>query len=131
MSIGVIKFLSSIIFALVVLKIILPARDVEQITIPQLHEQLQNKKEHIQFIDVRPRGQYDRFHVFGFQNIPLRDLRKQVENLDKDKPVVTICQTGAQGNRACKRLKRYGFKKLANVRGGLSMWEPIHQERKQ
>lgn len=127
MSIGVIKFFTSVIFAFIILKIILPARGVEQITSMELHGRLQD--ESIQFIDVRPPAQYERFHVFGFKNIPMRELRKQVATLDKDRPVVTICQTGAHGNRACKRLKRYGFKHLANVRGGLSTWEPMHPSR--
>ena len=116
MSIGVFKFLSSIIFTFVILKTILPARGVEQITVRELHR--------------RPPAQYRRFHVFGFKNMPLRQLGKQVASLDKDRPVVTICQTGALGNRACKRLKRYGFKKLTNVRGGLSTWEPVHSPRR-
>lgn len=127
MSLGLIKFLSSIIFAFIILKIILPARGVEQITVHELRERL--KDESIQFIDVRHPARYQQFHVFGFKNIPLRDLRKKIDQLDKDKPIVTICQTGAHGNRACKRLKRYGFKQIANVQGGLSTWEPIHIDR--
>lgn len=127
MTLGVIKFLSSIIFAFIILKIILPARGVEQITVHELRERL--KDDSIQFIDVRHPLRYQQFHIFGFKNIPLRDLRKRAAQLDKDKPIVTICQTGAHGNRACKRLKRYGFKQIANVRGGLSTWEPIHIDR--
>lgn len=127
MSLALIKFLSSIIFALIILKIILPARGVEQITIHELRERL--KDDSIQFIDVRHPAKYNQFHIFGFKNIPIRYLRKEAERLDKDKPVVTICQTGAYGNRACKKLKRYGFTKLANVRGGISTWEPIHIDR--
>lgn len=123
MSIGIIKFLSSVVFAFVVLKTILPARGVEQITVTELHDRLQD--ESIQLIDVRSSAQYEQFHIFGFQNIPLRQLRKGTISLDPARPVVTICQTGALGNRACKRLKRYGFKQLTNVRGGLSTWEPI------
>lgn len=124
MSIGVVKFFASVIFALIILKIILPARGVEQITVMELHGRL--KDESIQFIDVRPPALYERFHIFGFRNMPLRELRKKAASLDKNRPVVTICQTGAYGNRACKRLKRYGFKQLTNVQGGLSTWEPIH-----
>jgi len=127
MSIGVFKFIASVIFALVILKIILPARGVEQITIHELHKRLQD--ESIQFIDVRPPALYEQFHIFGFKNMPIRHLRQEAGKLDKDRPVVTICQTGAQGNRACKRLKRYGFTQLTNVQGGLSTWEPVQSFR--
>src|SRR5690625_2452595 len=124
MSLGLIQFLASITFALLVFKKILPARGVTQLTVNDLRAQL--KDETIQFIDVRPPAKYHQFHIFGFKNIPLREIRKQAKNLSKDKKVVVICQTGAKGNEACKRLKRRGFKKLANVRGGLSTWETVH-----
>ena len=127
MTLGVIKFVVTIIFVFVVLKFILPARGVRQITVNELRNQL--KDDSIQFIDVRQAGKYNQFHIFGFKNIPLSEIRQQAKNLSKEKEIVTICQTGTQGNRACKKLKRQGFTKLSNVRGGLSTWEPIHVDR--
>lgn len=114
-------FTISIVFGLLVLKKILPARGVEQITIDELRGLL--KDDSVQLIDVRPPAEYSRFHIYGFDNIPLKHIRKQADKLSKDKKVVLICQTGARANEACKRLKRRGFKDLANVRGGLSMWD--------
>lgn len=119
--------LSSILFAAFVFIKILPGRGVKQITIDELRPQL--KDESVQLIDVRPPAKYGQFHIYGFQNIPLREIRKQVHALDKDKKTIVICQTGTQGNEACKRLKRRGFTDLANVRGGLSTWEPVHIDR--
>lgn len=127
MSLGVIQFLVSITFALLVLKKILPGRGIKQITVTDLRKHL--KDDSIQLIDVRPPVKYDQFHIYGFKNIPLRDIRKQARTLSKDKQTIVICQTGAKGNEACKRLKRRGFTDLSNVRGGLSTWEPIHIDR--
>lgn len=127
MSYGMFQFIVSVIFVVVVIKMILPARGVEQITASELRKRL--KDDSIQFIDVRTPAKFNQFHIYGFKNIPLREIRKQSQALDKSKQVVVICQTGAQGNRACKRLKRRGFTNLANVRGGLSTWEPIHIDR--
>jgi len=117
----------TILFVFVIFKIILPARGVKQITVDELRELL--KDDSIQFIDVRPEAKYHNFHIHGFKNIPLKEIRKEADNLSKDKEVVLICQTGAHGNTASKRLKRRGFTKLTNVRGGLSTWEPIHIDR--
>ena len=127
LTLGVVKFVITIIFVFAVLKFILPARGVQQITVNELKSQL--KDDSIQFIDVRQAGKYNQFHIFGFKNIPLSEIRKQANMLSKDREIVTICQTGTQGNRACKKLKRQGFTKLSNVRGGLSTWEPIHIDR--
>ena len=124
---GLFQIIVSIIFVIFVFKMILPARGVEQITADELRKRLKDVS--IQFIDVRPPRKYHQFHIYGFENITLRDIRKEAANLDKSRPIVVICQTCAQANRACKRLKRKGFTKLANVRGGLSTWDPIHIDR--
>ena len=121
MPADIVIFLVSIVFGLLVLKKILPARDVKQITIDELKDLL--KDESVQFIDVRPPIQYSRFHIYGFDNIPLKDIRKSANQLSPDKKTVLICQTGARGNEAAKRLKRKGFTDLINVRGGLSTWD--------
>lgn len=124
MSGDLLIFLFSIIFGLLVLKKILPARGVEQITVDELKKMIKDEEQSVQLIDVRPPAQFSRFHIYGFNNIPLKEIRSHANMLSKDKKVVLICQTGAQGNEACKRLKRRGFTDLANVRGGLSAWDP-------
>jgi len=127
LTFAIINILASVIFALLVFMKILPGRGVKQITVDELRKML--KDESVQFIDVRPPAKYNQFHVYGFENIPLRHIRKESKSLSKDKKTVVICQTGARGNEACKRLKRRGFTDLSNVRGGLSTWEPIHIDR--
>src|SRR5690625_884219 len=127
MTYDIITFVITILFVAAVLIKILPGRGIQQMTADELRAQL--KDESIQFIDVRPPAKYNQFHIYGFKNIPLRDIRKQAKSLSKDKKTIVICQTGAKGNEACKRLKRRGFTNLANIRGGLSTWEPIHIDR--
>src|SRR5699024_6430354 len=107
---------------------ILPGRGVSQITVDDLKKLLEDD-ESVQLIDVRSPAKYRQFHIYGFENIPLKEIRKQAKSLSKDKQTVLICQTGTKGNEACKRLKRRGFTNLANVRGGLSTWDPIHIDR--
>ena len=127
MTYTIINIVVTLLFVGFVLQKIFPARGVRQIRTPQLKELMQN--DDIQFIDVRPPQQYNQFHIYGFENIPLKQIRKESTNLNKDQPVVLVCQTGMKGNEASKRLKRRGFKKLANLQGGLSTWEPMHVER--
>lgn len=124
---GIIQLVITILFVAIVLKFILPARGVKQITADELRTYL--KDDNVQLIDVRPTGKYNKFHIYGFKNIPVADIRKEADTLDKNKLTITICQTGAHGNRACKKLKRKGFTNLANVRAGLSSWDPIHIDR--
>ncbi len=127
MTLGIVKIVITIIFVFAILKYILPARGVRQITINELKERLDD--EEIQLIDVRHPLKYRQFHIYGFDNIPLSEIKKRATNLSMENEVITICQTGTQGNQACKKLKRLGFKNLANVRGGLSTWTPVHVDR--
>lgn len=107
-----------------VFKKILPGRGIGQITAEELRVLM--KKDNIQLIDVRKPFNYSQSHIPGFQNIPLRDIRKQAEDrLSKEQKVVVICRTGTQANEAAKRLRRKGFKDVDNVRGGLSTWDPM------
>ncbi len=97
-----------------------PARGVPQITVDELKEKLEENKS--QFIDVRSPGEFRAYHIKGFENIPVRKIRKNLELLDRDKEIVVICHTGVRSSDACKRLKRRGFTKLINVQGGISKW---------
>lgn len=123
----IITIVITILFVAFVFFKILPGRGVKQITVHELRPQL--KDESIQFIDVRPPAKFNQFHIYGFRNIPLKEIRKQAKVLEKDKKIIVICQTGARANEACKRLKRRGFTDLSNVQGGLSTWDPIHIDR--
>ncbi|HWK23674.1 MAG TPA: rhodanese-like domain-containing protein [Ureibacillus sp.] len=71
------------------------------------------------FIDVRTAGEYKGRNIRQFKNIPLgSDLSK----LPKDKEIVVICQSGMRSAQACKQLKKLGYEKVTNVRGGMSAW---------
>ncbi|HLR80586.1 MAG TPA: rhodanese-like domain-containing protein [Bacillota bacterium] len=124
MNIQILVFFMSILFGAIVLIEVLPPRGVEQITVIELIELLKDRsKNNYQYIDVRTSKQFHRLHVFGFNNIPLHDLKKKANQLSKDKKVVVISERGIGGNEACKILKRRGFSNLANVRGGVVTWE--------
>jgi len=124
LPIHVIILAISITFAIIVLIQILPPRGVEQITVYDLADMLKDKDNDYQYIDVRSPKKFRELHVYGFKNIPLNDLKKEIDTLSKDKKVVVMCQRGIYGNEACKILKRQGFSDLANVRGGVVTWEP-------
>lgn len=110
-------------FALILIlfiKLFLPVKGVRNITAGQLREELGNKDK--QFIDVRTAAEYKGFHIKGFKNIPLHQLEQKASLLDKDKEVVIICQSGVRSMKAAKILKKAGFTKITNVKGGINAW---------
>lgn len=72
------------------------------------------------FIDVRTVGEYRGNHMKGFQNIPLNDLASKTNQLDKNREVIVICQSGMRSKQAAKMLKKLGFQHVINVSGGMN-----------
>jgi len=54
--------------------------------------------------------------------IPLSQLRDRVEEVPKDKPVVTLCRSGKRSSMATIILKAAGHDKVANIHGGILHW---------
>ncbi len=106
-------------FGFYMLRKIIPSKAVKQIRGEELQEIL--KSDHAILIDVRKQSQFAQFHIKGFKNIPLSQIKKATAELpDKNIEIVIMSQTGSAGNEACKRLKRRGFTNLTNVQGGMS-----------
>ena len=101
------------------LKGLLPARGLKQITISELKSELKHHKNK-QYIDVRTAGEFTSNHIKGFKNIPLNELSKKADGFSKDQEVILICQSGMRSNKAGKVLMKMGFKNVTNVKGGMS-----------
>ncbi|GIN94150.1 sulfurtransferase [Siminovitchia terrae] len=116
--------MGAIAFTLFVVFIIwrmLPPRGIRQIKVDELKTMLQDKNK--QFVDVRTPAEYQRNHIPGFQNIPLHMLESQAnQRILKEKEIILICQSGMRSLQACRILKKKGYMKLANVRGGMNAW---------
>ncbi len=59
----------------------------------------------------------------GFQNIPLNELVSKANQLNKNKEVIVICQSGMRSKQAAKVLKKLGFQRIINVSGGMNALE--------
>lgn len=66
-------------------------------------------KEGASIIDVRTPEEFRSGHVKGSVNIPLDKLQAQMGKIDKSKPVITCCRSGARSGMAADVLKRNGF----------------------
>ncbi|MCG3086516.1 rhodanese-like domain-containing protein [Sporosarcina cyprini] len=98
----------------------MPAKGVRSISTEELKGMLQDKTK--QFVDVRTPGEYKARHIKEFKNIPLQGLHAKMDQLDKTKEVVVICQSGMRSSKAAALLKKAGFANVVNVRGGMSAW---------
>lgn len=95
-------------------------KGIKQISTADLRMVLKDKEK--QFVDVRTHSEFKGRSIPSFQNIPLQQLKDQAENLNKDKEVVVICQSGLRSMQAAKQLKKLGYTKITNIKGGMNAW---------
>ncbi len=60
-------------------------------------------------IDVRGKGEFQGGHLKGSINIPLKNLGENLGKINKNKPVITVCASGARSSAAKSILKANGF----------------------
>lgn len=82
----------------------------------------------ITLLDVRTAAEYERGHIDGFNNIPVDELRERLGELDRDKPLYVICQSGLRSYIACRILAQEGFD-CRNFSGGYRFYAAVTKER--
>ena len=79
-------------------------------------------------LDARTPAEYARGHLEGFRNLPLDELREHLEELERDKPVYVVCQSGLRSYLACRILAQHGVD-CCHLAGGYRLYEVIAKER--
>ena len=60
-------------------------------------------------IDVRTPQEYDHGHIQGSKNIPLDKIQREVKTIKSfNKPIITVCKSGARSGMAKSILKSAG-----------------------
>jgi glyoxylase-like metal-dependent hydrolase (beta-lactamase superfamily II)/rhodanese-related sulfurtransferase len=78
----------------------------------------------VQIVDVRELAEFNGplGHVPGARLIPLGTLGEKFTSIEKDKPVVVVCRSGARSAQATLMLGKAGFERVANLSGGMLRW---------
>ena len=75
-------------------------------------------------IDVRTREEFETAHIKGAVNIPLNDLRDNIDKLDKEKKYYVNCHSGLRSYIACRILSQHGFY-CSNLSGGHRFYQAV------
>ena len=73
-------------------------------------------------IDVREKDERDEGYIPGTQNIPYRLLPEMVDGLPTDRPVITVCESGARAAVAASVLAARGIDARPVIDGGVGTW---------
>ena len=62
-------------------------------------------------LDVRSPQEFDRGNIKGSKTMPVNTIQREISNIKKwNKPVITVCQSGARSSMAKSVLKNAGIK---------------------
>jgi adenylyltransferase/sulfurtransferase len=101
----------------------LPCVDgIPQISVETLKQKL-DAKEDIFVLDVREPHEYQIVNI-GVPLIPLGEIERRAGELaeHKDREIVIHCKSGNRSQKAALALKQLGFKKVTNLKGGITAW---------
>jgi glyoxylase-like metal-dependent hydrolase (beta-lactamase superfamily II)/rhodanese-related sulfurtransferase len=78
----------------------------------------------VQVLDVREPDEFAQGlgHIEGALLVPLGQMDARLVELPRDRPIVTVCRSGARSARAAAMLGKAGFAEVANLRGGMLRW---------
>jgi sulfur dioxygenase len=85
---------------------------------------LEERMELAQVIDVREPEEWNGSlgHIPGAKLIPLGTLAQRANEIDKSRPIVMACRSGARSAQAVLILRKLGFNDVVNLAGGMIRW---------
>ena len=94
--------------------------NVPEITPRELKSRL-DRGDDLYIVDVREPHEYQICNLNGHL-IPLGELSKRVHELDSSREIVAHCRTGKRSAEAVDFLRKAGFRKIWNLKGGILAW---------
>ena len=68
------------------------------------------------------------FSIPGSYHIPLSKLRERIDELDKEKHIITCCSIGVRSYNAARILSQRGFENVSVLAGGTTFYKSMHYE---
>ena len=75
-------------------------------------------------VDVRTPKEFKRSHLAGAVNFSYLNFHigRDVDSLNRDKLVLVYCQTCHRSPLAARKMKKKGFRKVYDLKGGYQKW---------
>ena len=88
----------------------------------QLTEHLKNSDKKLTLLDVREPWEFDICRINDSILIPMGQIQNNLDQLNKDQPIVVICHHGIRSRRVAMYLEQHGFTEVINLTGGVDAW---------
>ncbi len=83
--------------------------------------QLVNRKQAV-WVDVRSAESFQAGHIAQARSLPAANLEQQVSALPKNKPLIVVCDSGRESNKAAEKLRTAGMSEVFVLDGGMRAW---------
>jgi adenylyltransferase/sulfurtransferase len=97
-----------------------PAVQVPELTPREVKARL-DRGDDLFILDVREPHEYQICNLHGHL-IPLGELPRRVHELDSSREIVAHCRSGKRSAEAVEFLRKAGFRKVWNLKGGILAW---------
>jgi adenylyltransferase/sulfurtransferase len=94
--------------------------NIPEITPRELKSRL-DRGDDLYILDVRETHEYQICNLQGYL-IPLGELSRRVNELDSSREIVAHCRSGKRSAEAVEFLRKAGFRKIWNLKGGILAW---------
>ncbi len=90
---------------------------------PKVREWLDEDKD-FTILDMRTESEYDTLWLDfdNVVNIPLDQLRNRLEEIPRDREIVTLCALGPRSYEGAGLLRHHGFDRVKFLEGGMAAW---------
>jgi adenylyltransferase/sulfurtransferase len=95
--------------------------DIEEITATELKQRL-DEGEDLPIIDVREPHEWAICRIEGAKLVPLASLSERLHEFDSSRTYVMQCRSGVRSAKAIAQLRKAGFRRLLNLKGGVLAW---------
>ena len=92
-----------------------------EITSVELKQRM-DRGDALKIVDVREPNEYQINRIPGSELIPLGDIPKRYDELNKSDEIVVHCKMGGRSAKAADFLRSVGFTRVLNLKGGILDW---------
>lgn len=81
--------------------------------------------EELAIVDVRKPAEWAQGTIEGAHPIFVGELERRIDELPRDRPVVSMCSVGNRGAIGASILVKHGFREVYNYLGGFTAWQAM------
>jgi hydroxyacylglutathione hydrolase len=101
---------------------------VEREPVPTVAPEELDDLENAYILDVRAKSEYEAGHIPGAKQLSGGRVLWRLDQLPKDKAIITHCQTGARSAVVASLLRSRGFESVAELEGSYEGWKAARKK---